>query len=349
MELALNLGYWHSGDIRSSVDVAVEAETLGYSSVWAAEAYGSDVPTVLSWIAARTARVDVGAAVMQIPARSPAATAMTAATLDALSDGRFRLGLGVSGPQVSEGWHGAPFARPLTRTREYVDIVRQVLSRQRLQYEGEQWQLPLPGGPGKALRLAMRPLREQIPIYLAAIGPRNLELAGEIADGWLAVFYSPEYAPEALERIATGRRRVGGSMDGFDVVPSVPLVIGDDVEACADVIRPYAALYLGGMGSREQNFYNQLAVRMGFDDAAARVQELFLDGQQRAAAAAVPSEFIDQTALIGPVERVRDRLHAYAESGVSTLSVIPQGSSVEEQRQTLRSMADAFEAAGVAS
>jgi F420-dependent oxidoreductase-like protein len=217
MRLALNLGYWGNENTRDHVDLAKEADRLGYSSVWAAEAYGSDAPTVLSWIAAQTERIDVGSAVMQIPARTPAATAMTAATLDALSGGRFRLGLGVSGPQVSEGWHGVRFDEPLARTREYVDVVRLALSRQRLRYEGRHWALPLPDGPGKALQLTVRPERERIPVYLAAIGPRNLELTGEIADGWLAIFYAPEHAAPAGQPGAPGPRpapkhrpRVGG-------------------------------------------------------------------------------------------------------------------------------------------
>ena len=243
--------------------------------VWAAEAYGSDSPTVLAWVAAQTERIDVGSAVMQIPARTPAMTAMTAATLDTLSGGRFRLGLGVSGPQVSEGWHGVRFDKPLARTREYVDIVRLALAREQVAYDGEHYTLPLPDGPGKALQLTVHPVREHIPIYLAAVGPKNLELAGEIADGWLAIFFSPEYAEEQLAPSPPAGQRSAG-LDGFDVVPTVPVVVGDDVAACADPVRPYAALYVGGMGSREQNFYNQLAGRMGYGEAAGEVQDLYL-------------------------------------------------------------------------
>lgn len=348
MKLAVNLGYQTSGPVHDAVKLAREADRLGYSCAWVAEAYGSDVPTVLSWIGARTTNIDLGAAVMQIPARTPAATAMTAATLDALSGGRFRLGVGVSGPQVSEGWHGVRFDQPLARTREYVDVVRRALARHEVRYDGQHWQLPLPDGPGKALRLGFRPLREHIPVYLAAIGPRNLELAGEIADGWLAIFYAPEHAGDAWEHIHAGRTRAGREEDAFDVVPTVPVVIGADVAACAAAIRPYAALYLGGMGSKDQNFYNRLAVRMGFGAAAERVQELFLDRQYRAAAAEVPLDFIDQTSLIGPLARVTDRLHAYAEAGVTTLSVLPQQDSLDERCHTLRAMADAIDASGLA-
>ena len=347
MRLGVNLGYWGSGNDRDNLALAREADRLGYAVVWAAEAYGSDSPTVLSWVAAQTERIDIGSAVMQIPARTPACTAMTAATLDSLSGGRFRLGLGVSGPQVSEGWHGVRFDKPLGRTREYVEIVRAALTRQRLSYAGEHWTLPLPDGPGKALQLTVHPVREHIPVYLASVGPKNLELTGEIADGWQAVFFAPEHAAESLDHIRVGLNRAGRSMDGFDVVPTVPLVFGDDLEECALPVRGYTALYLGGMGSREQNFYNRLAVRMGYGEAAARIQDLFLDRKYREAAAAVPTQFIDRTALIGPVERVRDRLGAYAEAGVTTLSVSPFAGSVDQGLQALRDLITAADAAGV--
>jgi F420-dependent oxidoreductase-like protein len=348
MRLGLNLGYWGAGTDRDNITLAQEADRLGYSVVWAAEAYGSDAPTVLSWVAALTEYVDVGSAVMQIPARTPACAAMTAATLDALSGGRFRLGLGVSGPQVSEGWHGVRFDQPLRRTREYVDIVRLALSRQRLTYQGDYWTLPLPDGPGKALQLTVHPDRERIPLYLAAVGPKNLELAGEIADGWLAIFFAPEHAAESLDHVRAGRSRTNLSMHGFDVVPSVPLVIGADLEACAEPVRAYTALYVGGMGSRSQNFYNQLAVRMGYAEAAARVQDLFLDHKPREAAAAVPFDFVDTTALIGPIERIRDRLHAYAEAGTTTLSVTLPSASIDQKVASLRALTDAVEATGLA-
>jgi F420-dependent oxidoreductase-like protein len=348
MRLGLNLGYWGGGVDQDNLVLAREADRLGYSVVWAAEAYGSDAPTVLSWVAAQTERIDVGSAVMQIPARTPACTAMTAATLDSLSGGRFRLGLGVSGPQVSEGWHGVRFDRPLGRTREYVDVVRAALSRKKLTYQGDHWTLPLPDGPGKAIQLTVHPVRERIPVYLAAVGPKNLQLTGEIADGWLAVFFSPEYAAETLANVEHGRAAAGLTMDGFDVVPTVPVALGDDLETCAAPIRAYSALYVGGMGSRTQNFYNQLAVRMGYAEAAARVQELFLDHQYREAAEAVPLAFVDETALIGPVQRIRDRLHGYADAGVTTLSVAIHHGSLDERIATLRAVVEAIEAAGLA-
>lgn len=338
MRLGLNLGYWGMGNDADNLALARIADELGYDMCWAAEAYGSDAPTVLAWIAAQTTRIGIGSAVMQIPGRTPANTAMTAATLDTLSGGRFVLGLGVSGPQVSEGWHGVRFDKPLARTREYVAIVRMALARQRVAYEGQFFTLPLPGGPGKALTLTVHPVREHVPIYLAAIGPRNLELAGEIADGWLSIFFSPDYAGEQLAHLRAGRDRAGRTMDGFDVVATVPVVIGDDVARCADPIRPYAALYVGGMGSREQNFYHQLACRMGFEAAADEIQERYLARDHAGAAAAVPLEFIDATSLIGPPQRIAERLRTYAAAGVTSLSVAAYAGSLEQRTAIVRAM-----------
>ena len=348
MQLGINLGYWGAGQDADGLELAKEADRLGYAVAWAAEAYGSDVATVLTWVAAHTERMHVGSAIFQIPARSPAMTAMTAATLDSLSGGRFRLGLGVSGPQVSEGWHGVRFDSPLGRTREYVDIVRLALRRERVAYEGKHYVLPLPDGPGKALKLTVHPVREYIPVYLAAVGPKNLELCGEIADGWLAIFFSPRHAKEQLAHIEAGRAK--GQREGaFDVVPSVPVVMGDDIQVCADPLRPYAALYIGGMGSRERNFYNALARRYGYDEAAQTIQDLYLDKKYAEAMAAVPFDFIDETSLLGPVERVADGMQAYADSGVTTLSITPAGATLEERVATLRSCAEALDRSGVGS
>jgi F420-dependent oxidoreductase-like protein len=347
MRLGINLGYWGAGMDADNLAVAQEADRLGYAVCWAAEAYGSDAATVLAWVAARTERIDVGSAIFQIPARQPAMTAMTAATLDSLSGGRFRLGLGVSGPQVSEGWHGVPFKAPLARTREYIDIVNLALSRKRVSYDGEHFKLPLPGGPGKKLQLTVHPIREHIPIYLAAVGPKNLELAGRIADGWLAVFFSPHYAGEQLAAIESGRKQVGKDLTGFDVVPTVPVVLDDDLERAAEQIRWYAALYIGGMGSREQNFYNQLACRMGFEEEAARVQELYLAREHRNAAAAVPFEFIDATSLLGSPERIAERMKDYAAAGVTTLSLSPFAATLDDRLNALRVSLDALRAAGL--
>jgi F420-dependent oxidoreductase-like protein len=350
VRLGLNIGYWGMrGAVGDDLSLVLEAERLGFSVVWAAEAYGSDAVTVLSYLAGKTSTIDLGSAVLQIPARTPTMTAMTAATLDTLSAGRFRLGLGVSGPQVSEGWHGVRFGKPLARTREYVDIVNLALSRKRVQYSGDTYQLPLPDGPGKALHLMLRPVRPHIPIYLAAIGPKNVELAGEIADGWQPVFFAPDHADDHLANLRIGRAKAGKELAEFDISATIPLRVGDDLHACAEPIRPYSALYLGGMGSREQNFYNALAVRMGYADAAAKVQDLFLDGYYDGAAGAVPFEFIDRTSLLGPVERIAERMQACAAAGVTTASVVPYGDSVDERIATLRAAADALEKSGVGS
>ncbi len=343
MRLGLNLSYLvGTDDVAGQLRLTQHAEELGFDVVWAAEAYGSDSPTLLAWLAAQTTTIGLGSAVMQIPGRTPAMTAMTAATLDLLSGGRFHLGLGVSGPQVSEGWHGVPFAAPLTRTREYVAIVRAALARQTVAFEGEHFQLPLPNGPGKALKLTVAPFRSDLPIYLAAVGPKNLQLAGEVADGWLAVFFTPEFAAEQLAEIGTGRKRAPERREHFDVVASVPLSVGADPRRCADPVRPYAALYLGGMGSRQANFYNALAVRMGFDEAAATVQDLYLGRRYRDAMAAVPYDFIDATSLLGPRERLAEKLAALAQAGVTTCAVAPIGDSVEEKLRALEVVTEAY-------
>ncbi len=349
MKLGLNLGYWGMGNDADNLALAREADRLGFSVVWAAEAYGSDAVTVLSWVAAQTTQIDVGSAILQIPARTPAMTAMTAATLDTLSGGRFRLGLGVSGPQVSEGWHGVRFARPLARTREYVDIVTMALSRKRVRYDGATYQLPLPDGPGKALHLMVHPVREHIPIYLASVGPKNLELTGEIADGWLAIFYAPKFADEQLAHLRAGRERAGKTLADFDVVATVPMVVGDDPVECARPVRPYNALYVGGMGSREQNFYNDLAVRMGYADEAAEVQDRYLARDYDGAAAAIPEEFVDATSLLGPPERIAERMSEFAAAGVTTLSITPFGDTMTERLAALRTAVDALDRSGAAA
>jgi F420-dependent oxidoreductase-like protein len=258
------------------------------------------------------------------------------------------MGLGVSGPQVSEGWHGVRFDKPLARTREYVDIVKLALGRQRVRYQGEHYTLPLPDGPGKALKLTVHPVREHIPIYLAAVGPKNLELAGEIADGWLAIFFAPEYAQEQLARITSGRAKSGQTLEGFDVVASMPMVVGEDVAACVDPVRAYASLYIGGMGTKDMNFYNQLACRMGYADAAADIQSKYISRDYEGAAAAVPAEFIDSTSLLGPQQRISERMAAFAESGVTTLSIMPLADSLEELMKSLHIAAEAFRVSGAA-
>ncbi|MDI3408626.1 LLM class F420-dependent oxidoreductase [Streptomyces cavernicola] len=353
MRLGINLGYWGAGMDADNLAVAKEADRLGYSVCWAAEAYGSDAATVLSWVAAQTERIDVGSAIFQIPARQPAMTAMTAATLDSLSGGRFRLGLGVSGPQVSEGWYGVKFDKPLARTREYVEIVRKAMSRERLSYDGEHWTLPLPDGPGKPIKLTVHPAREHIPVYIAAIGPKNLEQTGEIAEGALLIFPSAEHIEETtLRHLRAGREKAGLTMDGLDVCPTLPLALGGSdaasVATLADTFRPYTALYVGGMGSRKQNFYNQLAQRMGYEKEAAEIQDKYLSGDKEGAAAAVPQQLIDSTTLLGSVERIADRMQAYAEAGVTTLTLAPAGFTLDERLAALRAGTEALERAGLA-
>jgi F420-dependent oxidoreductase-like protein len=346
MKLGVNVGYWGLGlTAEQQLQIVQEAERIGYDSVWAAEAYGSDTATVLAWLAAGTARIHVCSGIFQMPARSPAMTAMTAATLDQLSDGRFRLGLGPSGPQVSEGWHGVRFARQLQRTREYVDVVRMALRRERVEYHGETIELPLPDGPGKALKLTISPVQEEIPIYLAAIGPKNVALTGEIADGWLPIFLAPEHLDVLLDPLHEGAARAGRSLDDFDIAPNVNVLISDDVDAARDAMRPILALYVGGMGSREKNFYNALVQRYGFEEAAKEVQDLYLDGKKDEAAAALPDDLIDTVTLCGPKDRVRDRLAVYAQAGVGTLGVSPMAFDAESRLEQLKLVAELAEAA----
>jgi F420-dependent oxidoreductase-like protein len=341
MKLGVHIGYWGLGlTSQDQLEVVREAERLGYDSVWAAEAYGSDAATILGWLAGQTERIKIGSAIFQMPARSPAMTAMTAATLDQLSGGRMLLGIGSSGPQVAEGWHGQRFARQLQRTREYVAVVRMALNRERLEFHGETLELPLPDGPGKALKLTIAPVQDRIPIYLAAIGPKNTQLAGEIADGWIPIFFSPENVGELRPLLDEGAARAGRSLDGFDIAPTVNVSIDDDLDAARDRMRPFIALYVGGMGSRKQNFYNALAVRYGFEEAARRVQDLYLDGKRDEAAAAVPDELVDTVTLCGPADRVRERLAVYREAGVGTLGVTPVAGTKDERIEQLRLVAE---------
>ncbi|HEV3230348.1 MAG TPA: LLM class F420-dependent oxidoreductase [Solirubrobacteraceae bacterium] len=341
MKLGVHIGYWGVG-LTSEDQLAIvhEAERLGYDSVWAAEAYGSDAATILAWLAAGTSRIRLGSAIFQMPARSPAMTAMTAATLDQLSGGRMILGIGTSGPQVAEGWHGQRFGRQLQRTREYVEVVRKALSRERLEFHGETLDLPLPDGPGKALKLTIAPVQERIPIYLAAIGPNNTKLAGEIADGWIPTLFSPEHVAELRPLLEEGAARAGRSLDGFDIAPTVNVFISDDVQAARDAQRPFLALYIGGMGSRERNFYNQLVQRYGFEDAAREVQDLYLSGKKEEAAAALPNELIDTVTLCGPKDHVRERLQVYREAGVGTLGVTPIAFTRDDRLEQLRLVAE---------
>jgi F420-dependent oxidoreductase-like protein len=324
MDLALNLNYSGSG---MAIDIAKiqAAERLGYGSVWTAEAYGSDAVTPAAWIAARTEKIHIGTGIMQIPARTPAMTAMTAMTLDGLSGGRFRLGLGVSGPQVVEGWHGQPFGKPLAKTREYVEIVRTIFKREKaVEFHGEYYEIPYKGadatGLGKPLRAILHG-RADLPIYLAAVGPKNVALAAEIADGWIPVFFSARRSAMFRDWLAEGFKARGGTPARFDVMPMVSVVVGDDVGACRAVVKPRLALYVGGMGARGRNFYNDIARRYGYEDAAKRIQDLFLGGRKDEAAAAVPDALVDEVALCGPPSRIREQLAEWKSSGVTTIMV----------------------------
>jgi F420-dependent oxidoreductase-like protein len=343
VRLGVHIGYWGLGlGADEQLALVQEAERLGYDSVWTAEAYGSDAVTILGWLAAQTDRIRLGSAVVQMPGRSAAMTAMTAATLDQLSGGRFLLGIGSSGPQVAEGWHGQRFARQLQRTREYVDVVRMALRRERVRYAGETLELPLPDGPGKALKLTIAPVQERIPVYIAAIGPKNTTLAAEIGDGWLPTLFSPEHVAGFRPLLDEGFARAGDgrSLAAFDVAPTVQTLVSDDLEAARDAMRPYLALYVGGMGSREQNFYNGLVQRYGFEDAARRVQDLYLDGRKEEAAAALPGELIDAISLCGPADVVRERIAMFREAGVGTLIVSPMSWTFEDRRTQLRRVAE---------
>jgi F420-dependent oxidoreductase-like protein len=354
VKLGLHIGYWGLGlSAEEQLRLVQEAERLGYDSVWSAEAYGSDAATILGWLAQATSTIRLGSAIFQMPGRSAAMTAMTAATLDQLSGGRMILGIGSSGPQVAEGWHGQRFARQLQRTREYVEVVRIALSRQRLEYQGETLQLPLPDGPGRALKLTIAPVQERIPVFLAAIGPKNTTLAAEIADGWIPTLFSPEHVAEFRPLLEDGFTRApqrsggeasgrdsGKGFDDFEIAPTVNVMVSDDAAGARDAMRPYVALYVGGMGSRDQNFYNALVRRYGFEDAAQRVQDLYFEGKRDEAAAALPEALIDTVSLCGPPDRVRDRLDVYRDAGVGTLMVAPMAWTFEDRLQQLRLVAD---------
>ena len=321
MRLGLNLGYW-GGHVTYSTALVLEAEQLGFDSIWTAEAYGSDGLTPLAWMGAQTQRIKLGSGILQMPARTPAMTAMSAATLDILSNGRVLLGLGVSGPQVVEGWHGEPYGKPLTRTREYVEILHTIWARKEpLNYQGQEYHIPIEGGTGlgKPLKITIHPLRSRIPIYLAAIGPKNIELAGEIADGWLPVFYCPNREAAYLSALDDGLAKRDPAAESFDIAPTVSVVLGDDVDACRNKLKPHLALYIGGMGARGKNFYNDLACRYGYEAAAKEIQDLYLDGKHQSAAEAVPDALVDEVALCGPRERIADLLEPWKASRATTL------------------------------
>ena len=338
MKLGLQLGYWGSGPRANAVELIAEAERLGYDSIWTAESYGSDALTPLAWWGSRTERVRLGTSICQLSGRSPTAMAMAALTMDHLSGGRFVLGLGVSGPQVVEGWYGQSFEKPLARTREYIDIIRQVLAREApVTNDGPHYPLPFKGGTGlgKPLKPIVHPLRKDIPIILGAEGPKNVALAAEIAEGWFPIFFSPNAVKAFEPSLAEGFARPGArhTADDFEVIALATTVIDDDIERAADVFRPHIALYIGGMGAKSMNFHFDVFARMGYEAEARKIQELYLEGRKDEAAAAVPTSLIEDTALIGPKEKIRDDLEKWKESIATTLLV--SGST-----DTLQTMAE---------
>jgi F420-dependent oxidoreductase-like protein len=338
LKIGLQLGYWGAGPPSNALELVMEADRLGYDSVWTAESYGSDALTPLAWWGSRTTRVRLGTSLCQLSARAPTAMAMAALTMDHLSGGRFVLGLGVSGPQVVEGWYGQRFTAPLARTRAYVDVVRQVLARERpVTNDGPHYPLPYPGGTGlgKPLRSIVHPLRADIPIILGAEGPKNVALAAEIADGWFPIFFSPKAMSSFEASLDEGSARPGArrSIEDFEVLAFAPTVIADDTEVAADGFRPYLALYIGGMGAKEMNFHFDVFARMGYEEAATAIRDAYLDGRKDDAAAAVPTAMVEDIALIGPVEKIRNDLAAWRASRATTLLV-------NGDLATLRTMAE---------
>ncbi|MEU1056508.1 LLM class flavin-dependent oxidoreductase [Streptomyces sp. NPDC005876] len=344
MRLGVNLVY------RSAGELAREAERLGYDLALASEGFRSDAATVLGLVAGRTERIGLASGIMQIPARPPGTAALTAATLDALSDGRFRLGLGVSNPHVSDGWYGVRFDRPLGRTREYVEIVRQALDGGPVRYTGDHFSLPAHGRDGAPLHLFTERPNRRIPLYLAGVGPKSLQLAGEIADGWLSGFTTPDQVAKSVAEIRTGRERAGLDLTGFEVVPFVPMQVGDDLADAADRLRAHYAMLLG-VGDPADNFYCALARTMGFDREIDEFRARLLAGDRAGAAAAIPLRFIDATALIGPLERISERMRAFAEAGVTTLSILvtANDTTLDGRLLILRQAAEALERSGAGS
>jgi F420-dependent oxidoreductase-like protein len=326
LKLGLNTGYWAGGPPPGAAEAIAEAEGLGVDSIWTAEAYGSDCLTPLAWWGASTTRLKLGTAIVQMSARQPAATAMAAMTIDHLSNGRFILGLGVSGPQVVEGWYGMPFAKPLARTREYIGIVRDIWARRGpLQSDGPHYPLPLPDGTrlGKPLKSSIHPLREDIPIYLGAEGPKNVALCAELCDGWLAMLFSPTHQDANRAALQEGFSRPAARRkpEEFEVAATVPFIVSDDIDGALDALRPFYALYFGGMGAKGANFHANVAIRMGYEREVAEIQELYLDGRKDEAGAKVPRELIEELSLVGPPAKIRDDLAKWRESIVTTMLV----------------------------
>jgi F420-dependent oxidoreductase-like protein len=353
LKLGLNLGYWGIGPQGDeAVEIVQAAETAGFESVWAAESYGSDAVSVLAYMAAKTEKINLGAAILQVPARQPAAAAMAGVTIDALSDGRFMFGFGPSGPQVSEGWYGVPYAKPWGRTREYIEIVKEIVAREgRIEHDGKHYKLPLTEGEGvtgqgKALKLNVHPVRSSIPVFVGAIGRKSVEMAAEICDGWIPIFFSlDEWESVWGEHLEAGFAKGGRSREDLEVSPSVSVAVDGDLDTARGIVRMGLLLYLGGMGSRDTNFYVDLACRFGFEKEALEVQSLYLDGKREEAHAAIPEELVEATSIIGTEDEVADRVAKFAASGVDRLIISPVQVSAEERLHTIERVA-AMAAAG---
>jgi F420-dependent oxidoreductase-like protein len=343
LKLGLNLGYWGIGPHgEEAADLVKAAESAGFDSVWVAESYGSDCVSVLAWLAAQTETIQLGAAIMQVPARPPAAAAMAGATIDALSGGRFIFGFGPSGPQVSEGWYGVPYAKPWGRTREYVEVVREIVAREdKLEHHGEHYDLPLPGGEGKALKLNFHPVRSEIPVFIGAIGRKSVEMAAEIADGWIPIFFSVDAFEETWgEHLEAGFAKGGRSRSDLEISPTLQVAIDGDLDAARAVVKAGLLLYFGGMGSRKTNFYVDLAHRFGFGEVADEVQRLYQDGKREDAYAAIPDEIVDVVALIGTEDEVSQRLNEFSKAGIDRLIVSPFNAGDDGARHTIERLAE---------
>jgi F420-dependent oxidoreductase-like protein len=342
LKLGLNLGYWGIGPAgEEAAEVVRAAEGFGYESVWAAESYGSDVVSVLAWLAAKTETINLGAAILQVPARPPAAAAMAGATIDKLSGGRFLFGFGPSGPQVSEGWYGVPYAKPWGRTREYIEVVREIIAREGpVDHQGEHYTLPLPGGEGKPLKLNFHPLRNEIPVFVGAIGRKSVEMAAEICDGWIPIFFSVDAFEETWgEHLEAGFAKGGRQRSDLEVSPSLSVAIDGDLEAAKNVVKAGLVLYFGGMGSRKTNFYVDLAHRFGFGDVADEVQKRFQDGDRAGAFEAMPDEIVEATSLVGTEAEVAARVERFRGAGIDRLIVSPVHVERSEQLHTLERLA----------
>jgi F420-dependent oxidoreductase-like protein len=342
LKLGLNLGYWGIGPAgEDALEVVTAAEKAGYESVWAAESYGSDVVSVLAWLAPQTTTIKLGAAILQVPARPPAAAAMAGATIDKLSGGRFLFGFGPSGPQVSEGWYGVPYAKPWGRTREYIEVVREIIAREGpIEHAGEHYTLPLPGGEGKPLKLNFHPLRNEIPVFVGAIGRKSVEMAAEICDGWIPIFFSVDAFEQTWgEHLEAGFAKGGRQRSDLEVSPSLQVAIDGDLEAAKSVVKAGLVLYFGGMGSRKTNFYVDLAHRFGFGDVADEVQKRFQDGDRHGAFEAMPDEIVEATSLVGTEAEVAERVERFRGAGIDRLIVSPVHVDRAEQLHTLERLA----------